>query len=143
MSTLPDAVHERLSSEFQFAASKIVESNDQATKLYYFSVFHGETSRQLNMHWDADLALLFVVAQAFTAQVPARPALPVLGTPAGTLVAEFLPVIDQISLEIAAAFQTPDIDGPRLHAALAKTAELIYATTGNGTYLYLKGEIKF
>jgi len=140
MASLPDAVHQRLRSEFEFAAQRVAASQHLKEKLYYFSVFFGETGRQLNVFWDPDLALLFLVAQAISVQLPNQPQLPVV--PPGSLPAEFLEVVDQVSGEIAAAFVLPEIDVPRLHAALARGATLLYAASGNGMYLYLKGHLR-
>lgn len=142
MPTLPKQIHDRLAKEFKLAASKVAEVDDVDAKAYYFSVFHGETGRQLNMHWDSDLALLWVVGQTACAAIASRAKLPPgvafpAGVPDGVLQA-----LDEISAELAAAFEGSEIDMPRFHAALAKAAELTYVTTGNGVYLYQKGHVK-
>ena len=146
MPSLPKPVQERLASEFRLAADKVASRPDLPGKLYYFSVFYGEPSRQLNVHWDADLALLFLVVQAACQHIGgSRPAFPVGGefpqTPNGVPDA-VLPALDQLSNELAVAFEGPELDLPRFYAALARAAELTYASTGNGLYLYLKGQIK-
>ena len=121
----------------------MAETEDIAGKLYYFSVFYGEAGRQLNMHWDADLALLFIVVQAACAQITNRVKLPTsAGFPPDGVSEEFLRAIDEASDELAAAFEETAIDIPRLYAALARAAELTYITTGNGAYLYQKGMVK-
>ena len=141
--SLPKPVHERLKSEFRIAASKVAEARDIPGKIYYFSVFYGESSRQLNIHWDADLALLWLVVQATCHGVNNRltqatnAEYPLGGFPHG-----FGAALDQVSEEFATAFEGGDVDIPRLYAALARTAELTYITSGNGAYLYDKGIIK-
>jgi hypothetical protein len=143
MASLPDQIRDRLAQEFRLAASKVAEAEELEPKLYYFSVFYGETGRMLNLHWNADLALLFEVVQTACqqignrARVPAGGGIPVAGIPDG-----FLAALDQVSQELAESFQGQEIDLPRLYAALGRTAELTYATTGNGLYLHLKGMIK-
>ncbi len=143
MPSLPRQVHKRLAQEFKLAAAKVAASHDIDGKLYYFSVFYGETGRQLNIHWDADLALLYHVAQSASQQIMSRRSLPTGGgfSPSG-LPDGFLQAIDEVSNELAVSFQKPEIDMPRFYAALARTAELTYITTGNGAYLYLKGAVK-
>ena len=74
MPRLPKQIRERLASEFKFSAGKIIEARDIGTKIYYFSIFFGETGRQLNMHWDADLALLWSVTQHLCTGVGSRSA---------------------------------------------------------------------
>ena len=143
MPSLPSSVKERLATEFRLAATKVADAKDIASKLYYFSVFYGETGRQLNVHWDPDLALLFIVGQAACQQIARRQALPSGGDfPADGIPDGLLASLDQVSHELAAAFEAPEVDIARLYAALARTSELTYVTTGNGIYLYLKGQIK-
>ena len=143
MPSLPKQVHKRLADEFRLAAQGVADAGDLDGKLYYFSVFYGETGRQLNIHWDADLALLFEVVHTSCQQIGARPKLPTSagfspsGVPDG-----FLEAIDDVSEELAAAFAERDIDMPRFYAALARIAELTYITTGNGAYLHRRGAVK-
>lgn len=142
MPPLPEQIRERLAGEFRLAASKVAESDDLEGKLYYFSVFYGETGRQLNMHWDPDLALLFGVAQFACQQIANRQRLPSGGDfPPGGIPEGFLQAIDEVSSQLATSFEGKEVDLPRFYAALARTSELAYATTGNGMYLYLKGMI--
>ncbi len=142
MSSLPDQVQKRLADEFKLAASMVAKSSDISEKNYYFSVFFGETGRQLNMHWDADLSLLHLVVQAACQQIGGRAQLtsgasfPLGGFPDG-----FLPAIDEVSNELATAFEGKEVDVPRLYAAISRIAELTYLISGNGVYLYQKGMI--
>ncbi len=143
MPVLPKKIHSRLADEFRLAAQGVADASDIDGKLYHFSVFYGETGRQLNMHWDADLALLFLVAQGACNHIGNRVKLPPdAGFPPGGISDEFLQALDQVSEELATAFEGSEIDVPRLYAALARTAELTYITTGNGAYLYQKGLVK-
>ena len=112
-------------------------------KTYYFSVFHGETARQLNMHWDADLVLLWSVTQHFTNAIGARSTQAKGEFPLGGYPDGFLQVIDEVSADLAGAFDGVELDVPRLHSALEIIAALAFSTTGNGAYLVEKGEIKF
>ena len=142
MASLPKSIHENLRDEFKFAASKVAEATTVSAKAFYFSAFFGQTGRQLNMHWDADLALLWSVVQHASNAINGRLATasgeyPTAGFPEG-----FLEAIDEVSTELAGAFEGDEIDVPRLYAALARTSELTYLTTGNGIYLYEKGFIK-
>ncbi len=141
MPSLPSDIQEHLESEFKYAASKVADSPDMSEKVYYFSVFFGQTGRVLNQHWDADLALLWSVGQHACQAIQSRMSQP--GTfPVGGFTASFGEALDQVSGELAASFEGGEVDVPRLYAALARTSELIYATTGNGAYLAEKGLIK-
>jgi len=137
---LPEPVHDRLITEFRFAAERMHEVDDLRQKLYFFSVFHGETGRQLNIHWDPDLALLNVVAQALAQGLPNQPRIPII--PEGKTPTEFILALDYIAEELLAAFESPSINRERFYAAVTKMAELLYSATGNGFYLYMKGMIQ-
>ena len=142
MPTLPKNVQKRLAGEFKRAASRVAEVDDVDAKSYYFSVFHGEPGRQLNTHWDSNLALLWLVGQSVCAAIANRAKLPPGVAFPGGVPDELLHALDEISSELAAAFEGSEIDMRKFHAALAKAAELAYVTTGNGVYLHEKGLIK-
>lgn len=142
MPSLPKSVHEHLESEFKFAASKVAEATNIGEKVYYFSAFFGQAGRQLNMHWDADLALLWSVGQHVCSAINSRMAQATGTWPLGGFPDGFMEALDQVSNELAAAFEGGNVDVPRLYAALARTSELTYLTTGNGAYLYERGMIK-
>ena len=138
--SLPKQVHKRLSSEFDRAAARIIECDDVDAKLYYFSVFFGETGRQLNTHWDSELALLHFVVRQAGAVFGARQPLPAgAGFPPDAVPEGFMQALDQVASDIAEAFQKPEIDSQRLYSALAKIGEMTYAVTGNGAFLLEKG----
>jgi hypothetical protein len=142
MTSLPEPIRQRLATEFRFTASRIAEASDINTKVYYFSVFFGETGRQLNMHWDADLALLWSVSQHACGAIGGRIAQATGAFPLGGFPDKFMQAIDEVSVELASAFEGKELDLPRLYAALARTAELTFITTGNGAYLFQKGMVK-
>lgn len=142
MPSLPKPVHEFLESEFKFAAAKVAEATNIAEKVYYFSVFYGQAGRQLNLHWDADLALLWSVGQSACTAINLRLTQSTGSFPVGGLPDGFMEALDEVSLEFAGAFEGGQVDVPRLYAALARTAELTYITTGNGAYLNEKGMIR-
>lgn len=140
MPSLPDQVRQRLADEFKLAAQKVAEADDLPGKMYYFSVFFGETGRQLNNHWDSDLVLLHNTVQAacqtipiFVTQLPAIAAPPF---------AEYLHALDAVSDELATIFDAPEIDTLRFYRAVARVAEITYVSGGNGAYLVQKGMIK-
>lgn len=137
---LPESVHQRLASEFKRAAESVAEAQDLIGKVYFFSTFFGETGRQLNNHWDADLALLHYITQLACQLIPSQIGL--LPSQVALPPEEFLHAIDEVSNELASAFATAEVDIVRLYAAMGRVAELAYVTSGNGAYLRMKGMIK-
>ena len=49
--------------------------------------------------------------------------------------------MDRLGNDLADCFAAPEVEEVKLYQALARAAELGYVVTGNGFYLYLKGEI--
>ena len=46
------------------------------------------------------------------------------------------------ALEFAELFESPEQDEAKLYEILGELAEIAYAVTGNGYYLYLRGAFK-
>jgi hypothetical protein len=140
---LNETVRQRLAQEYKFAADRIREVPDLPSKMYFFSVFHGEANRALNIAWNSNIALLHMVLQSAYETINGRLKSPVvlesnlLGIPKG-----FVEALTELSTELADLFQSRAIDQEKLHQLLVRLAELTYVTTGNGYYLYLRGAIK-
>jgi len=129
----------RLANEFRFAADKMAESPDLVTKLYFFSAFFGELNRAFNQLWGPELGLTHLVLQDVHEKINRRVNVPAVGT---KIPNELPGALDQLANDLAALFESKQIDDARLHQVLARAAELSYVVTGNGYYLYLKGQIK-
>jgi len=136
---LPEPLRTRIANEFRFAADKMADAPDLATKLYFFSAFFGELSRAFNQSWSPELGLAHLVLQNVHEKINGRITIPTIGTK----IPDELPgALDQLANDLAALFESKELDDARLNQVLAKAAELGYVVTGNGYYLYLKGEIR-
>ncbi|MBI4298925.1 MAG: hypothetical protein HY666_04105 [Chloroflexi bacterium] len=143
MLTLPKPIQQQIAKEFLFVANKIEETPDLSTKLYFFSGFFGETNRVMNQHWSPDLALLHLVLQATHHSINSRVGTILSQTERVVQIPEGLQLaLTEVSRHLADVFQSEKIDGTALLHILARMAELGYVTTGNGYYLYIKGQIK-
>lgn len=136
---LPEPLRKRLASEFRIAASGMAQSPDLPSKLYFFSVFFGETNRVLNQSWSPELALMHLVLQKVHGQLNERANIPIVGP---QIPSELPGALDKLANELAELFRGKQIDEGALTHILAKAAELGYVVSGNGYYLYLKGDIK-
>ncbi len=135
---------QRLAKEYRYAATKMQQDNDPGKKLFYFSVFFGEAQRVLNLEWDRDLVLTFLISQQVHTQINAG---------IQTRLFRLLPldtsvIYDQltnIASDLAACFEKKEDQSSKeeLHQILGRLAEISYVVTGNGSYLYEKGLIKF
>ncbi|MBI2917455.1 MAG: hypothetical protein HYY01_05615 [Chloroflexi bacterium] len=143
MPLLPKDLQQRLASEFRFAADKVAEAPNLPAKLYFFSALFGETNRIMNQSWNAELALLHMVLLSAHREINGR----LTGAAADLNRAVGLPerlpeALTEISRNLADLFEEETIGVPELHTLLARVAELGYTCTGNGQYLYLKGQIR-
>ncbi len=135
------AYRQRLAQEYRYASDKMQQSANPARKLYYFSILFGEAQRVLNWEWDRNLALIHMVAldvhKQITAQIPAFGVLPINGD-------VIFEKLTQTVSDLATYFENlgNEEDNSRLCQILARLAEIGYAVSGNGSYLYEKGLIK-
>lgn len=133
---------DRLANEFAIAVTKMQETNDIVQKVYFFSAFYGETQRVLNWEWDRDLALMFVVLhdayQQLTVRLQASDRIGPGKFPAGLFDA-----LTQVAQDLTNYVSAGQDNDEEFASLLGRIAELGYAVTGNGNYLYEKGLIKF
>jgi len=132
---------QRLAREYRYAVTKMQEPQP-ARKLFYFSVFFGEAQRVLNLEWNRDLALIYTVTLHVHTQMIALAAL------SGQLpidVAAVYEKLTQVASNLAAYFEKAENESTReeLCQILGALAEIAYVVSGNGSYLYEKGLIKF
>ncbi len=136
-------LRQRLAEEYRHAVIKIQESPQPARKLFYFSVFFSEAQRTLNWQWDRDLSLIYAVTQFAHTQINTA-----IQTFALTqaLPIDWDAVYDKLTLfasDLATYFEKTENDsGEELCQILGHFAGIAYAVTGNGSYLYEKGNIK-
>jgi len=138
MLSLSKPIHKRLAEEFRFAADNMANNPDLGTKLYFFSAFFGELNRVLNQSWSPELALVHLVIQSVHQQISGRANMPTAGV---IIPPEYPDALDKVADALARLFEDERIDEARLKQLLERAAELGYMMTGNGYYLYRRGEI--
>ncbi|HEY93604.1 MAG TPA: hypothetical protein G4O15_01530 [Dehalococcoidia bacterium] len=137
-----EELYKRLAKEYRYAATKMQESPTASKKLYYFSIFYGEPQRIINLEWDRDLTLLFVVCQYVFNTLTALSNPPALNTHPINHDLVFTALTD-LANELALHFEKKESNPIELYVIMGRLAEIGYAATGNGSYLYEKGDIKF
>jgi hypothetical protein len=135
---------QRLATEYRYAVSKMQEAQP-ARKLFYFSVIFGEAQRVLNLEWNRDLALIYTISQNAYAQINNAIQTPGLG--------QVLPIdwtmvyekLTQVADDLAVYYEKAESDDTKREICqiLGRLVEISYAISGNGSYLYEKGLIKF
>jgi hypothetical protein len=142
---LQKELRQRLAKEYRFAATRMQQEKQPARRLFYFSVFFSEAQRTLNLEWDRDLALVQLIAQHVHAQMTALTQTPLLLASLPIDQARLLEQLSKTASDMAAYFEKRE-DGDNkeeLFQVLGSLAEVGYVASGNGSYLYEKGVIKF
>ena len=134
---------QRLTKEYRYAVTKMQEVKEPAKKLYYFSVIFGEAQRVLNWEWDRDLALIYTVTQHVHTQINTTMQIPGLGL----LPMDWATVYEkltQLASDLADYYEKVENDDNKeeMYQVLGRLAEIAYAISGNGSYLYEKGILK-
>ncbi len=136
---------QRIATEYRYAVTRMQQENEATKKLFYFSVFFGEAQRVLNWEWDTDLALIHIITQQVHAQINITIQ---TQAPSQTLPINWAIIfgkLTQAASDLAAYFEKAEDEANKeeLYTILGHYAEISYAVTGNGSYLYEKGILKF
>ena len=136
---LSEELCQRVAKEYRYAATKMRESAEIHRKLYYCSAFYGEAQRVLNFQWDTDLAQVYMATHYVYSNIRS-----IMQNPASAIPFDaehiFSALIDTAS-GIADYFEDGCKDSTKLHDLIGMLAKIGYVTTGNGGYLYERGEI--
>ena len=138
-----EELRQRLAKEYRYSATKMKDSPQAIMKLYYFSVLFGEAQRVLNWEWDRDLALIYTVAYHVHAQINTLAQAQTAGQVLPTDWATAYDKLTEATSNLAAYFEKSDDNTEELNQILGRFAEISYIVSGNGSYLYEKGHIKF
>ena len=140
---LPKRLRDRLAQEYEFAAKNMRQVVDPRQKLFFFSVTYGEATRVMNMHWDAQLALVYGVTQHTNQVIATRvTAIQAQAEVNVELGAEYWDALADAMDELSAFVRNKEGSDGELLGILTRFYELAYVSTGNGYYLHLKGAIK-
>lgn len=139
---LREEYRQRLVQEYRYAATKMQESPQPAKKHYYFSVLFGESQRILNWEWDRDLSLIYMTAHYTYNQMSLLMQPGMLGNVPIDASMVFK-ALTQAVFDLATYLEKTEDNTEELHQILGRFAGISYAVTGNGSYLYEKGLIKF
>ncbi|MGD0353285.1 MAG: hypothetical protein ABSB38_07305 [Dehalococcoidia bacterium] len=141
---MQEEFRQRLEKEYRYAVTKMQEVTQLASKLFYFSVFFGEAQRVLNWEWNTDLALIHMVTKQVYTEINTTIQ---MSGPGQTPPIDWTTVSDkltQVASDLATHFERAENEGSKeeLHRILGHFAEVAYAVSGNGSYLYEKGSFK-
>ncbi len=129
---------ELLVKEIDFVINKMANIEAPQQKLYYFSGIFTLTNRIFNFKYDSELALIHNVMKTAHATISAN--LPTFGPnqPIAAMPPMLFGALREALIELREAFNT----GKPSYQALERISDIAYSTTGNGYYLWEKGELK-
>ena len=136
---LRDDIRHTLAKEFEFAVSKMEQSQGSfADFLYYYSAFYGALNRAFNLTWDRELSLLYMVTHYSYREMHG---LIDVGRHKW-LPPEVPGHLTSACKELARLFAENTLTRENLYPVLARISEVSYATTGNGFYNLDKGNLR-
>ncbi len=138
---LSEKGRERLADELRYITKQMREKQDIVTQLYLFSAGYGLIGRLLNENWDAELSLIYLILQGTHSTINNRLQSLTSGRDQAVTIPETLmPALINTTEKLEDAIRNKRDN--EIYPILARFGELCYVTTGNGYYLFLKGDIK-
>ena len=139
---IPDVYYGQILKEFGQVEEMWKKASTAEEKLYYFSATFGTINRVMNFACDPLLVFVHQVLQEAHQALASR--LKASKNPASEsyliVPSEMLDALVSYTLELKAALESKQ--DSLVWMILQKLSNLTYATSGNGFYLYLKGDIK-
>ncbi len=129
----------RVIEELRYVAKQMQGTENPEDKLYYFSAVFGTAQRIVNFEFDSEMLFIHQVTQLAYNQIQQR----LLSVKSGQQTSIGLPdnlfaVLGEMVDEMASRLE----NGETTYPILDKMMTLSYSTTGNGYYLFKKGELK-
>jgi len=132
---------DHIAKEIDFALQKMGDASTAEEKLYYFSAVHGVINRVMNFQFDPILVfahqVLSTVHSAFMSRLAAMKG---GGEKHLAVSPEMVEKLQETVIEFRTALQ--EKDQIKVYHVLERFANIGYATTGNGFYLYQRGMLK-
>lgn len=131
----------RIADEFKFVLDKMKAKIPISEKMYYLSAIHGCLNRIINFEFDPTLLFINMVLQNAHGTFNTR-FQSMKGGPEQVLKIDdkiFQALIDEID-QLRKNIEKESVNA--IYLNLQKIMILIYVTTGNGNYMYSRGQIK-
>jgi len=125
-----------LIKEIRFAAEMMGKANAPQQKMYFFSAVFGIASRIMNLEFDPELGFVHHVINTAYNTINTNIALSMQGNP--TIPPNIFDKLRDAIVELASYIETDK----QTYPLLERISNLAYSTSGNGYYLFLKGDLK-
>ena len=137
---IPQKLKTHTIKEFEFALTKLKEQSSLEERLYYYSALFGEVYRIMNIECSPELVFLHQVLNTVHTAFQVR-------LQAMTRGAERPVTIDERMLDALISLTESLVERIKADSdstdVCIRLMNLAYATSGNGFYLYQKGELEF
>jgi len=127
-------------NEFEEVDQSLQSAQDPNDFLYFFSASFGILNRIMNIQCDPTLVFMHQILQSLHQSMQAR--LQAAGINQSSTMAfpiEFLAKMKEILQQLRAAFMKGS--DAETHSVLSRAANLTYASSGNGYYLYIRQKL--
>lgn len=121
------------------SAMKEFYRRDPFRTLYHMSAIYGALNRVFNIEYDPDLVFAHNVFQQAHQQMHAQ--FMKVATRAERSIDFGFDVMESLVNAVASFVETLE-NGTEVTSALGRISEIMYSTTGNGHYLYLRGALR-
>lgn len=129
----------RFIEELRYVTKQMQGTENLEEKLYYFSAVFGAAQRIVNFEFDPEMLFIYQVTQLAYNQIQQRLVLVKSGQQTSIGLSDNLfAVLREMVDEMASRVENGETTCP----ILEKMMTLSYSTTGNGYYLFQKGELK-
>jgi len=129
----------RFIEELRYVAKQMQATANLEEKLYYFSAVFGAAQRIVNFEFDPEMLFIHQVTQLAYNQMQQRLVLVKSGQQTSIEMPDNLfAVLREMVYEMASRVENGETTCP----ILEKMMTLSYSTTGNGYYLFQKGDLK-
>ncbi|PWI46404.1 hypothetical protein CEE45_16990 [Candidatus Heimdallarchaeota archaeon B3_Heim] len=132
---IKEDTRKKLIDEIKFIIKKMEKEAEPKQKLFYFSAIYGVVSRIFNLEYDPELVFAYTILNLTYNHINARIAHE----------EKIIEIPDELFDKLVNAskeFLNKIEKNESLCDALQKFAEIGYATTGNGYYLYQRGLLR-
>jgi hypothetical protein len=132
---------DHIAKEIDFALQKMGEASAAEEKLYYFSAVHGVINRVMNFQCDPLLVFAHQVLSTVHGALMSR----ITATKGGgekhlSVSKEMIEKLQETVIDFRTALKENDQE--KIYSVLERFANIGYATTGNGFYLFQRGMLR-
>lgn len=133
------SMRKEIENEFKYISDKIIAEKDTRRKAFFYSAAYGVIRRIVNLQYDPQLSLMELILETSYNTINDRVNRIVIGNDVTVpLIDGFFEKLAQAINDLADCIKS-DKDTYKI---LEHIVVLTHTTTGNGYYLYTKGDIK-